>query len=102
MGDSFGTGKGNDRISHEGEIRSTFDLHGRCSCCSVDADTRDRGTTCDICLLDFEVGDDVAWSPNPKCSHTFHKECIMDWLVRKPTCPSCRQDYLKGGTDENV
>jgi len=25
-----------------------------------------------------------------KCGHTFHLQCIYDWLERSPTCPSCR------------
>jgi hypothetical protein len=64
-------------------------------------DVRDRGTTCDICLIDYKVGDDVAWSPNLECTHAFHKECVLDWLVRKPTCPNCRHDYLKGKKDDD-
>mmetsp|Transcript_24546 Transcript_24546/g.43069 ORF Transcript_24546/g.43069 Transcript_24546/m.43069 type:complete len:449 (-) Transcript_24546:151-1497(-) len=68
----------------------------------IENDVRDRGTTCDICLLDYEVGDRVAWSPNLECSHTYHKDCVLDWLVRKPTCPNCRHDYLKGKKDQNV
>lgn len=64
-----------------------------------DDDLRDRGAMCDVCLLEFETGDEVAWSNNLKCSHTFHKDCILDWLVRKPTCPSCRQEYAKSDTD---
>eukprot|EP00980_Cylindrotheca_fusiformis_P006959 scaffold1469_cov119-Cylindrotheca_fusiformis.AAC.3 len=55
---------------------------------------RDRGTTCDICFMDYEVGDLVAWSPNPGCTHCFHKECILDWLEYNITCPNCRKDYL--------
>ncbi|CAJ1960096.1 unnamed protein product [Cylindrotheca closterium] len=63
---------------------------------------QDRGTTCDICLLEFEPGDMVSWSPNIECTHCFHKDCILDWLVRKHSCPSCRKDYLKGAKDDNV
>ena len=62
--------------------------------------SRDRGTACDICLLDFEIGEEVAWSTNAACTHSFHKDCIMDWLVRKPSCPSCRQNYLEIPRDE--
>eukprot|EP00980_Cylindrotheca_fusiformis_P016410 scaffold4891_cov140-Cylindrotheca_fusiformis.AAC.7 len=58
------------------------------------SDRQDRGTICDICLDDFKVGDSVAWSPNMTCPHCFHKECILDWLMRNKTCPSCRKDYL--------
>jgi hypothetical protein len=113
----------------------------------IDGDCRDKGTTCDICLLGYEVGDEVAWSPNNDCSHTYHKDCVLDWYVqdpavllnyfhrplvvtvnpvshinviftiylayfssivmvprlqRKPTCPICRRDYLKGSKDDNV
>lgn len=66
------------------------------------ADARQLGATCDICLLDYEVDEEVAWSPNLDCVHTFHKECILDWLMRKPSCPSCRKDYLDGKNDNNV
>ncbi|KAG7352002.1 ring finger domain containing protein [Nitzschia inconspicua] len=59
----------------------------------IESDSRDRHTACDICLLEYEIGDEVAWSPNMLCSHTYHKDCILDWLVRKPTCPNCRHDY---------
>jgi hypothetical protein len=40
---------------------------------------RDRETTCDICLIDYAVGDEVAWSPNLDCTHSYHKDCILDW-----------------------
>lgn len=52
-------------------------------------------TTCDICLLDYEVGEEVAWSNNEGCIHAFHKECITDWLLRNPKCPLCRRDYVE-------
>jgi len=50
--------------------------------------------SCDICLLDYEAGDSIAWSKNPACDHAYHADCIVDWLLRKPTCPSCRQKYV--------
>lgn len=25
-----------------------------------------------------------------QCNHTFHKQCIIEWLTRKNTCPQCR------------
>jgi hypothetical protein len=60
----------------------------------TDSSVRDRGTVCDICLLEFETGEAVAWSPNPACNHAYHEDCITDWLLRKPTCPSCRHDFI--------
>ena len=26
------------------------------------------------------------------CGHTFHKQCLWEWLSRKRTCPICRKD----------
>ena len=45
----------------------------------IEDDERDPGTSCDICILEFEVGDEIAWSPNLQCSHAFRKDCILDW-----------------------
>lgn len=43
---------------------------------------------CVICMTDFTVGDPIRFLP---CMHTYHKECIDDWLVRSFTCPSCME-----------
>ena len=50
--------------------------------------------SCDICILDYAVGDEVTKSRNTECDHIFHKECILDWMQKKPTCPCCRRYYL--------
>ncbi|KAK7462655.1 hypothetical protein BaRGS_00038306 [Batillaria attramentaria] len=44
---------------------------------------------CQICLVDFEVGDSLRSIP---CKHDFHKGCIDEWLKRNATCPICRQE----------
>jgi hypothetical protein len=62
--------------------------------CDTDAGTVAHGAVCDICLGDYEIGDVIAWSKNVQCKHAFHADCITDWLTRRPTCPSCRQDYI--------
>lgn len=36
---------------------------------------------CAICLSRYEVGEQVAWSPNGRCSHAFHTDCIVQWYV---------------------
>lgn len=36
---------------------------------------------CTICLGRFKPGDRVTWSNNKNCSHVFHNECILDWLI---------------------
>lgn len=53
-------------------------------------------STCDICIMDYEIGDVVASSRNTDCGHIFHKDCILEWLQKKQTCPCCRRNYLVG------
>ena len=42
--------------------------------------------SCSICL-----GDEKKDLFSLSCYHTFHKECIDEWLAKKATCPYCRQ-----------
>mmetsp|Transcript_31536 Transcript_31536/g.35311 ORF Transcript_31536/g.35311 Transcript_31536/m.35311 type:complete len:511 (-) Transcript_31536:229-1761(-) len=100
-GDGDGGIKDDHKKHHKNDSNETIE-EADYSCFDVEGDIRDRGTTCDICILEFEVGDKVAWSPNLDCIHTFHKDCILDWLMRKPTCPNCRLDYLKRKNDEYI
>ena len=39
-------------------------------------------------MIEFTVGDSVRYLP---CMHTYHMECIDDWLMRSFTCPSCME-----------
>jgi hypothetical protein len=55
---------------------------------------RQSGTSCNICLMDYQIGEEVCWSPNEDCIHAFHKDCILDWLLRTRKCPVCRRDYV--------
>lgn len=50
---------------------------------------------CSICLTDFEAGVKVKVLPN--CGHTFHNECVEQWLVRQFRCPNCNQEILADG-----
>lgn len=44
---------------------------------------------CSICW----VGENTSYFL--ECGHSFHKECIMDWLKNeKTTCPLCRKDVI--------
>jgi hypothetical protein len=76
--------------------------------CDDFSDHDQEGTACNICFLAYEAGDVLAWSRNPHCSHSYHEDCVADWLQRKPTCPSCRRDYFvttpteEQGSDDNV
>ncbi|CDP05757.1 unnamed protein product [Coffea canephora] len=47
-------------------------------------------TICAICLTDFKNGDCARMLPT--CGHSFHLNCIDEWLNRNGTCPVCRRD----------
>jgi len=51
--------------------------------------------SCDICLGNYEIGEEICWSLNEECVHAFHKECIIEWLLRNPKCPCCRREYIR-------
>ncbi|KAL3799990.1 hypothetical protein HJC23_007463 [Cyclotella cryptica] len=53
---------------------------------------------CAICLCDYIIGDSIVLSPNIACPHAFHRECIMEWLVKMQDgapCPCCRQTFVE-------
>ena len=39
-------------------------------------------------MIEFNIGDAVRYLP---CMHTYHMDCIDDWLMRSFTCPSCME-----------
>jgi len=47
-----------------------------------------KNRECVICMIEFSVGDPVRYLP---CMHTYHTDCIDDWLMRSFTCPSCME-----------
>ncbi|KAL7538065.1 hypothetical protein ACHAXR_009682 [Thalassiosira sp. AJA248-18] len=72
---------------------------------------------CAICLMEYEPPERVSWSSNPECTHIFHEDCVVQWLVSlgrtksknhrfsvEPTeaqllnyqleCPCCRQEFI--------
>jgi hypothetical protein len=50
---------------------------------------------CAICLSHFEPQELVCESNNSSCQHVFHKDCMVDWLMKgHDTCPMCREVYL--------
>ena len=42
---------------------------------------------CPICLDGYDIGSEIRVM---NCSHGYHKACIDEWLMMKPTCPTCR------------
>jgi len=47
-----------------------------------------KNRECVICMIEFNIGDAVRYLP---CMHTYHMDCIDDWLMRSFTCPSCME-----------
>ncbi|XP_037088563.1 RING finger protein 11-like isoform X2 [Pollicipes pollicipes] len=47
-----------------------------------------KNKECVICMIEFSVGERVRYLP---CLHTYHTECIDDWLMRSFICPSCME-----------
>lgn len=45
--------------------------------------------TCAICVGEFEIDEEVL--EHPICRHTYHWECLHEWLVTKRSCPICRE-----------
>jgi len=42
---------------------------------------------CQICMEDFEDGDELRTLP---CFHLFHAKCVDKWLKVNSICPTCR------------
>lgn len=60
---------------------------------------------CAVCLGKFEMGDKCRLLPI--CKHSFHANCVDQWLLLTPICPICRTSTLQslescGGEGNNV
>ena len=52
---------------------------------------------CAICVEDFVDGDILRVVP---CGHSFHKECIDEWLINHSNvCPLCKFEVPRGDSD---
>lgn len=52
--------------------------------------SEDGSLSCDICMDDKQIGDEVTELP---CAHWFDTECVMAWFENKDnkTCPKCKR-----------
>jgi hypothetical protein len=56
--------------------------------CPVEDDTAE----CCLCMEDLILGCKMRELP---CGHSFHLECVDDWLLRRRTCPVCLRDVTR-------
>jgi hypothetical protein len=70
---------------------------GSDDCESLDGslDGEEEMAGCAICLRHFKPQQLVCVSNNTSCQHVFHKDCMVDWLMKDhDECPMCREFYL--------
>jgi len=53
--------------------------------------------SCPICLNDMVTGEQVRLLT---CKHSFHRQCVDEWLRVNATCPSCRKSILHDGSTD--
>ncbi|KAH7278961.1 hypothetical protein KP509_38G066400 [Ceratopteris richardii] len=51
-----------------------------------------QDTQCTVCLSDYQVSEKILQLPI--CKHSFHVQCIDEWLAKNVTCPICRTSVL--------
>lgn len=51
---------------------------------------------CSVCLGDYQAEDKL--QQIPACGHTFHMDCIDQWLTTHTTCPLCRLSLVPKST----
>jgi hypothetical protein len=55
--------------------------------------------SCSICLTDFSNLKEVI--EMPKCMHSYHAKCILEWFNEHNNCPYCRADITESLKAEN-
>ncbi|CAJ1952009.1 unnamed protein product [Sphenostylis stenocarpa] len=46
---------------------------------------------CSVCQEEYEPNDELG---RLKCDHSYHFQCIKQWLVHKNFCPVCKQEVV--------
>jgi hypothetical protein len=77
-------------------------IHSSLASCAMGSDDceslageEDSIPGCAICLSHFKSQELVCESNNSSCQHIFHKDCMVDWLMKyHDNCPMCREVYI--------
>jgi hypothetical protein len=84
---------GHDELDCQVRTKASQEGHDDDSACStVSLDSSFDG--CAICLADYKQNQKVCESSNPACTHVFHEDCMVNWLMKHHRCPVCRQRYI--------
>ena len=51
-----------------------------------------RGNECAVCVCEFKQKEVLVLL---KCTHVYHEDCLLPWLKRSGTCPTCRAAVVK-------
>lgn len=46
---------------------------------------------CSVCYYHAKENEEMTILP---CKHTFHSECIKEWLRKEKMCPMCKQEII--------
>ncbi|KAI0988358.1 hypothetical protein GJ496_000421 [Pomphorhynchus laevis] len=57
-------------------------------CYEYQAKGKEEDEECVICMSEFTNGDHIRMLP---CMHSFHRECVDNWLKKSFFCPSCME-----------
>lgn len=67
---------------------STVALNKLKSICYGDSCSEKVADDCPICQAEYKPGDELVKLP---CSHDYHKDCVLQWLKERDSCPICRR-----------
>ena len=56
----------------------------------LEFDYKMYGEECPICFEIFDELEDTSLLCTLRCGHSYHKECLTNWLSKDNTCPNCR------------
>jgi hypothetical protein len=59
---------------------------------TIGKDEHDCGVKCLVCQFAYEKNECLRKLP---CGHSFHTECVDQWLMTKDCCPYCRQAIVE-------
>lgn len=88
---------GEENHVHAVDLEAQINKPFNCACSDRDLEAQtdsDEDYCCPICFAEFEEGNLISVSNNTDCKHSFHKECITEWLLTQDGCPVCRRAYL--------